>query len=112
MSANFDGPPREIDSPCWDGPSSFSSEGSASAFDTLGALPLGARLVMRCRVDWREATVVGIATDKITLSVAARRGTTYRVRRPPDSALLFYGSIPLLGKGAWRHGLLRYDERW
>ena len=78
----------------------------------LAALPLGARLILRCRKDWRDATVVGVALEKITLSVGAPSGRTYRVRRAPDSLLCFDGSIPVLGEGSWRASLVNYDRRW
>jgi hypothetical protein len=82
---------------------------------TLAALPLGAHLVLRCRKDWRTATIVRIELDKITLSVSSPTGRTYRMRRPPDAPLTFTGSIPLLGDTAsscWRAQLARYDVRW
>jgi len=79
---------------------------------TLISLPLGARLILRCRKDWRTATVCAITPDKITLSVASPSGHTYRVRRPPDAPLSFDGSIPIIGEGCWRAGLARYDKRW
>jgi hypothetical protein len=80
---------------------------------TLAALPLGARLVVCCRKDWRTATVVRIEPDKITLSVSSPNGRTYRLRRTPDASLTFDGDIPLLGTtGHWRNALARYDTRW
>ena len=75
-------------------------------------LPVGARLLLRCRADWRDAAVAAIAPDLITLSVCSPRGGTYRVRRPPDSLLSFDGAIPLLGSGSWRAAYARYDARW
>ena len=82
----------------------------------LGALPLGSHLILRCRKDWRTATVIRVEPDKITISVSSPTGRTYRVRRPSDSPLTFDGSIPLLGHTAasscWRAGLARYDVRW
>jgi hypothetical protein len=79
---------------------------------TLAALPVGAHLILRCRKDWRDATIVGISLEKITLSVGAPSGRTYRVRRPPDSLLSFDGPIPVLGEGSWRAGFVNYDRRW
>ena len=79
---------------------------------TLGALPVGARLILRCRNDWRDATIVATSIEKVRLSVLAPSGRTYRVSRPPDSPLTFDGSIPILGEGSWRAGLVRYDLRW
>ena len=79
---------------------------------TLAALPLGARLVLRCRKDWRAATIVAISPEEVTLAVGSPSGHTYRVRRPPDTALSLEGSIPVLGEGQWRLGFVRYDARW
>jgi hypothetical protein len=81
---------------------------------TLGSLPVGARLVMRCRKDWRAASVAAFEPDvaRVVLSVASPSGHTYRVRRPSDSPLAFHGAIPLLGEGSWRVQLARYDLRW
>ena len=79
---------------------------------TLATLPVGARLILRCRKDWRDATIVGVSLEKVTLSVGAPSGRTYRVRRPPDSPLSFHGSIPVLGSGSWRASFVNYDRRW
>jgi hypothetical protein len=90
-------------------------EAAATTPATLAALPLGAHLILRCRKDWRTATVVRIEPEKITLSVSSPTGRTYRMRRPPDAPLTFDGSLPLLGATAssdWRAGLARYDARW
>ncbi|MET0625189.1 MAG: hypothetical protein ABW250_19790 [Pyrinomonadaceae bacterium] len=81
---------------------------------TLGSLPVGARLILRCRADWRAATVAFLdaANARVVLSVASPGGHTYRVRRPADSPLAYDGHFPVLGKGCWRAGLARYDVRW
>jgi hypothetical protein len=88
---------------------------AAESVITLASLPLGARLILRCRKDWRAASVSAIEADCVRLNVASPTGHTYRVRRPHDSLLTFDGSIPLLGEGArnsWRVALARYDVRW
>ena len=92
------------------------TEGAAQ---TLGSLPVGARLVVRCRKDWRAATVAGFeskegeATPRVVLNVASPTGHTYRVRRPHESLLCYDGAIPLLGgDGHWRVQLARYYDRW
>jgi hypothetical protein len=82
---------------------------------TLAQLPLGARLILRCRKDWRLATVAMIALDAVTLSVCSPSGHTYRVRRPAAAALTFDGHIPILSDRAhadWRITFARYDVRW
>ncbi len=71
---------------------------------TLGALPVGARLILRCRADWRAATVAAFdeANARVVLNVASPGGHTYRVRRPADSPLTYDGHFPVLGEGSWR----------
>lgn len=85
---------------------------SSTAKRTLASLTTGARLLLRCRKDWRDATVTSVSLEAVTLSVISPTGRTYRLRRPPDSLLSFDGSIPVLGEGHWRAGLARYDARW
>ena len=89
-----------------------------AATTTLATLPVGARLVVRCRADWRTATVSRIA-ERITLIVHAPRGGTYRIRRPPETLLHFDGLIPILSatdtecsRAVWLGGMARYDVRW
>jgi hypothetical protein len=81
---------------------------------TLGSLPVGARLILRCRADWRTATVASFEPDlgRVVLNVASPHGHTYRVRRPADTTLAYDGHLPVLGEGQWRAGLARYDLRW
>jgi hypothetical protein len=79
---------------------------------TLGSLEVGARLVLRCRKDWRDAAVVSRSPEAVTLAVGSPSGHTYRVRRPADAPLALDGSIPVLGEGSWRAGRARYDLRW
>ena len=81
---------------------------------TLGSLPVGARLILRCRADWRAATVASYEPDtaRVVLNVASPNGHTYRVRRPADATLTYDGHLPILGEGQWRAGLARYDVRW
>lgn len=79
---------------------------------TLGSLPVGARLILRCRKDWRVAAVALVGTEAVTLTVASPTGGSYRVRRPLDAPLSLDGAIPILGEGTWRVGLARYDPRW
>ena len=79
---------------------------------TLGDLPVGARLILRCRKDWRDATIAAVSLETITLSVGSPSGHTYRVRRPADATLSLDGSIPVLGEGCWRVGRVQYDLRW
>jgi hypothetical protein len=95
---------------------SSTDESSATGVEllTLGSLPVGARLILRCRADWRAATVAAFEpeTARVVLNVASPTGHTYRVRRPEDSPLTRDGDVPVLGEGHWRVSLARYDVRW
>lgn len=111
MSANIERPPDIVAAfaASSDGLDAFESTENIL---TLADLPVGARLVLRCRKDWRDATIIAVSLEKITLSVGSPLGHTYRVRRPSDSLLSLDGSIPVLGEGCWRVGRVRYDLRW
>jgi hypothetical protein len=79
----------------------------------LADLPVGARLLVRSRVDWPFATVAAANVEKMTLTVCSPTGRTYRLRRPPDLPLMLDGHIPIAGDpGSWRISLARYDLRW
>jgi hypothetical protein len=116
---NDEGPP-DARKAAQGGPSLSEYEGRAStpseagAPFMLGSLPVGARLLLRCRADWRAATVAAFEVElgRVVLNVASPRGGSYRVRRPSDALLTHDGHIPLLGEGHWRAGLARYDTRW
>ena len=111
MSANLERPPHEA-------ALAATAQGGLSVSEetenvvTLGSLPTGARLILRCRKDWRDASVACITPEGITLSVGSPSGHTYRVRRAPDSPLYLDGSIPVMGEGSWRSNRARYDFRW
>jgi hypothetical protein len=82
---------------------------------TLASLPLGGRLLVRSRTDWRVAVVCRIADDRITISVASPKGYNYRLRRATDAPIAFDGEIPFLvleDAEAWRENFSAYDMRW
>ena len=113
MSTNLERPPETAEAAALPSPGGLSP--SEPAAPTLASLPVGARLVMRCRKDWRFATVSSIEPGCVRLSVASPTGHTYRVRRPADSPLAYEGALPLLGEltpAGWRAALARYDARW
>src|SRR5947209_10585956 len=95
-------------------PGGLSTSATEVEEPTLGSLPVGARLILRCRADWRAATVAAFESElcRVVLNVASPTGHTYRVRRPNDSPLKYDGHLPVLGQGCWRAGLARYDVRW
>jgi hypothetical protein len=82
---------------------------------TLANIPLGGRLLVRSKKDWRVAVVCRIAEDQITISVASPKGYNYRLRRPTDAAINLDGRIPFLfieDSDTWRENFSSYDMRW
>ena len=82
---------------------------------TLEKLPVGARLLVRSRIDWRFAAVARIAEEKVVLTVCSPTGRTYRLRRDLDTELVFEGEIPILKIETdedWRENFTLYDSRW
>lgn len=82
---------------------------------TLATLPVGARLVVKCKNDWRGAVVSNVGVEKITLIVCSQSGGTYRLRRPPEAVLFHDGDVPVLPNGCeenWRENFAKYDFRW
>jgi hypothetical protein len=87
----------------------------AEAQITLASIPLGGRLLIRSKTDWRVAVVSRIADDQITISVASPKGYNYRLRRPANARVDLDGLIPYLtieSTEAWRENFTSYDVRW
>lgn len=88
---------------------------SAETQITLREIPLGGRLLVRSKKDWRTAVVSRIGDDFITLSIASPTGYNYRIRRTADLEIGFDGLIPFLrmeDTESWRDNFSSYDSRW
>lgn len=82
---------------------------------TLGQFPLGGRLLVRSKKDWRFAVISRKTEEFISLSIASPRGGNYRVRRLASLEIAFDGSIPFLladHPDTWRDNFSAYDMRW
>lgn len=78
-------------------------------------MPVGARLIVKCKKDWRSAVVSSVGEEKATLIVCSAGGGTYRLRRSLDAEIVFDGKFPILPDGCedgWRDNFIRYDSRW
>lgn len=81
----------------------------------LHTLPIGARLLVRSKKDWRTAAVSRIGEEKIVLTICSPTGRTYRLYREPNVELSYEGIIPILKPDAdenWRENFTSYDMRW
>ena len=82
---------------------------------TLRDLPIGARLLIRTKKDWRTAVVSQFYTEKATLIVCSPSGRTYRLRRLLEMEIIFDGKIAILKcdlEENWRENFSKYDVRW
>lgn len=82
---------------------------------TLRDLPIGARLLIRTKKDWRTAVISQFYTEKATLIVCSPSGRTYRLRRLLEMEIIFDGKIAILKcdlEEDWRDNFSSYDERW
>lgn len=87
----------------------------AKDIKTLGNFPVGFRLLVRSKSDWRPAVVCRKTDEFVSLAVASPKGGTYRLRRAASIELLFDGQVPYLRakeKDNWRDNFSRYDIRW
>lgn len=82
---------------------------------TIGELPIGARLLIRSKTDWRSAVVSRFDDENATLIVCSPTGRTYRLRRALEAEITFDGKIPILkikSTENWRENFVKYDVRW
>jgi hypothetical protein len=81
----------------------------------LHTLPIGARLLVRTKIDWRSAVVSQVSVEKVVISVCSPTGRTYRLRRALETEIIFDGTIPILKIETdedWRENFTKYDFRW
>ena len=82
---------------------------------TLGEFPIGARLLVRSKKDWRTAVISKIIEETVTIIVSSPSGFSYRLRRNLQTEISFDGKIPLLKietEENWRDNFAEYDLRW
>lgn len=82
---------------------------------TLGEFPVGSRLLVRSKKNWRFAVVSRKTEEFISLSIASPTGYNYRIRRNADIQIEFDGRIPFLHADqddTWRENFSAYDIRW
>lgn len=78
-------------------------------------MPIGARLLIRSKSDWRSAVVSRFGDEKATLIVCSPTGRTYRLHRLLGAEIVLDGKIPILKIEAeenWRENFTKYDFRW
>lgn len=82
---------------------------------TLADIPVGGRLLVRSRKDWRVAVIARKTDEFVSISIASPSGYNYRIRRTADETICFEGEIPYLPRAEsepWRDNFTGYDVRW
>lgn len=90
-------------------------ETTETQINYLNQLPLGARLHIRSKTDWRSAVISQIGAENVTIIVCSPTGRTYRLRKKIESEIAFDGEIPILKievNEDWRENFSKYDVRW
>ena len=81
----------------------------------LGQLPIGARLVVRSKKDWRNAAVSRIVEGTVVLTICSPSGHCYRLRRTVNEGVMLEGGIHVLAGSHddhWKDNFSSYDQRW
>jgi hypothetical protein len=80
----------------------------------LADLPIGSRLLVRSKNDWRSAVISKVIEETVTLIVSSPSGFSYRLRRNLQTEISFDGDLPILEKHEenWRDNFTKYDVRW
>src|SRR5690348_5170967 len=73
----------------------------------LSDLPVGSRLLVRSRTDWRTAAISRVVaeTSIIVLTVCSPSGYSYRLRRDPATEVVIEGGFAILpadSEDTWR----------
>lgn len=82
---------------------------------TLADIPVGGRLLVRSKKDWRVAVIARKTDEFISISIASPTGYNYRIRRTAGEVIYLDGLIPFLPREEsepWRENFTGYDVRW
>lgn len=80
----------------------------------LADLPIGSRLLVRSKENWRSAVISKVIEETVTLIVSSPSGFSYRLRRNLETEIFFDGEFPMLENSEedWRENFVKYDVRW
>jgi hypothetical protein len=83
----------------------------------LSDLPIGARVLVRSRTDWRAAAISRIIDEPamVVLTVSSPSGYSYRLRRELTTEVIIEGGFAILpadSDDSWREYFSVYDRRW
>jgi hypothetical protein len=82
---------------------------------TLRELPVGTRLLIRTRKDWRSAVVTRVGERDVSLRVCCSSGRTYWTRRDSEMSVLKEENIfrlETIAEDDWRTNFAKFEVRW
>ena len=82
---------------------------------TLRELPVGTRLLLRTRKDWRSAVISRCGESSVSLRVCCSSGRTYWTRRDHETEVIFERNIlrvQTLTEEDWRENFAKFEMRW
>ena len=82
---------------------------------TLRELPVGTRLLLRTRKDWRSAVISRTGETDVALRVCCSSGRTYWTKRDCETAVILEQNIlrvETLTKEDWRENFAKFETRW
>ena len=81
----------------------------------LSELPVGTRLIIRTKKDWRSAVISRISETGVALRVCCSSGRVYRTKRAPEMEVIQEENIFRLETIAdedWRENFAKFEVRW
>lgn len=80
---------------------------------TLADLPIGSRLLVRSKKDWRSGVISKVIEETVIILVSSPSGFSYRLRRNLQTKIFFEKEMPILETSTenWRDNFVKYDIR-
>jgi hypothetical protein len=88
---------------------------TAPARMPLRDLPVGTRLILRTKTDWRSAVISRIGESGVSLRVCCSSGRVYWTKRASEMEVLLEENIfrlETIVEEDWRTNFARFEMRW
>jgi hypothetical protein len=81
----------------------------------LSDLPVGTRLILRTKTDWRSAVISRVGEDSVALRVCCSSGRVYWTKRASEMEVLLEENIfrlETIVEEDWRTNFAKFETRW
>jgi hypothetical protein len=82
---------------------------------SLSDLPVGTRLLIRTKTDWRSAVISRVGESGVALRVCCSSGRTYRTKRASEMSVVAEQNIfrlETIVEEDWRANFAKFEMRW